>query len=274
MSNAKRHTIVGIITISMCLIFSLIVGIVTSNAVAVVLTSFLTAFLGVLVDIRVSYSDLITNIDPTLTTTYERFRNDKSALFRQVAADKYHETELFFRNLIEGRIEVSDRSKIMEILEFLFVQDAEIKFIVATSYGELDEWVATKSWMTNEQLRLHLRAHQRGVSVERIFLTESTLEDQLLRSACLRQTEHFVTALIGDPRRMSPEMLHRVGNASVYLDRHHNPVYAVRADHHNGSLDKVTYYRDQDHVRRIWDGYCHLRQLAMPYVPEDVQPAQ
>jgi hypothetical protein len=146
-----------------------------------------------------------------------------------------------------------------------------VKSIVATSYGELDEWVTSKSWFTTEHLRLHLQAHHRGVSVERIFLTHVPMNDGVLRAACKQQAEHFVNVLVGDPGRMPPEMLHRVGNASVYLNRRGTPIYAVRADHHNGNLDKVVYYRDQDHVQRIWDGYNRLRQLAVPYIPEDLE---
>jgi hypothetical protein len=269
MPQRRTHIIVGLATLVVCLLLSLIVGVVTSNAVAVVLTSFLTAFLGIMVDLRMSYNDLLHRLSPARITNYERLQNDNSPLFRKMAIEKYRETENFFQNLLEGRIEESDPSRIIRIIEFLLTQDNEVRSISAISYGELDEWVTERSWFTTEHLRLHIQAHDRGVSVERIFLTHLAMDNKLLRDACRQQAEHFVTVRVGDPGRMPPEMLHRAGNAVIYFDRDGDPIYAVRADHHNGKLDKVTYYRDREHVQPIWEACKHIRALARPYKPPD-----
>ena len=218
-----------------------------------------------MVDLRLSYDDVLHKLGTTRVTNYERLQNDRDPLFRKLAIEKHSEAENFFQGLLEDRIEESDPSRIIKIMEFLFTQDNEVRSIAATSYGELEEWVTEKSWFTIEHLRLHIKAHDRGVSVERIFLTRSPMGDKLLNDACREQAEHFVTVLVGNPGRMPPEMLNRVGNAAVYFDRDGNPIYAVRADHHNGRLDKVTYYRDREHVQRIWDAYKHIRSLATPY---------
>jgi hypothetical protein len=265
MSRRKTDVIVGLVTVIVGLVLSLIVGIVTANPVATVLTSFLVVIVGVLVDIRLSTSQLLSEVNPPLIGLFEQFRNDKCELFRTMATEKYDEIGAFFRNLQEDRIEESDPAQIMHILEFLFAKANVVQSIAATSYGEMDEWLEQTSWITSIYLRMQMSAHLRGVKVERIFL-DSKRSSNKLGDVCRLHLGYFVDIKTVDPVGIAPELLHRVGNALVFFDRHRNPVYAARADHHEGKLEKITFYRDQYHIHQINDNFNRIRELADVYV--------
>jgi hypothetical protein len=263
MSQRKIDLVVGVTTLMMCALLSLIVAIITSNAVATLLTSFLVIMLGALVDLRLSSNQLISRASLPVAATYENFRKDKCELFRTLAIEKYDEFEQFLRNMQEDRIEESDVGRVMHILEFLYAKADMVGAISATSYGEIDEWLDKDSWVNSIHLQMQNSAHLRGVHVERIFIAENTRK---LDAVCRLHESHFVSVKIVDPRDVSPELIHRTGNALVFYDRH------------EGALDKITFYRDQDHVEEISNTFEHLRDLASSRpmdlsAPKGTQPA-
>ncbi|MGD0703014.1 MAG: hypothetical protein ABSA02_24405 [Trebonia sp.] len=264
MSQRKTDIFVALVTLSLCLALSLIVAAITSNSVAALLTGFFVLMLGIFIDLRLSSNQLLNEANIPLVGEYQRFREDKCELFRTMAIEKYEEVENFFRNLRENRIEESDPDQIMHILEFLFAKADIVGSIAATSYGELDEWLEETSWVNSIYLQMQTSAHLRGVAVERIFIEADTASGNL-DAVCRLHVQHFIDVKTVRSVDISPDLIPRSGNALVFYDHHGNPVYAAQAAHHEGKLEKIVFFRDQDHVNEINDTYMHIRALAASY---------
>jgi hypothetical protein len=96
LSRRRIDLVIALSTLLVGLVLSIIVGVITSNPSATVLTGFLTVFLGILVDLRIANNELVERVNPPMVSSYEQFKNDGCPLFQKVAIEKYEELEVFF----------------------------------------------------------------------------------------------------------------------------------------------------------------------------------
>lgn len=268
MALSKTDLIVGLVTTIVAFILAVLAEVTLHEITTTVVIAALSVCAGFFADVRIAQHNQARSLPPLLPG-YAELSSGKCQLFSKLADDKYAETIGYFQNLQGDYVELPTLGHAYTVLEYVFRSLDDIKYIYATSHGELDEWKEENSWWATNYRNLHLSAKQRGAVVTRIFIFPRGPEPLELTVLSEHRRRHQDIVKVAVSAQVPPSILPHAGNCMVFADARNRPIYGIRAAHEaEGMFVEAALFRDQHRVNELWDAFKRIDAISAELRPD------
>jgi hypothetical protein len=229
-------------------------------------TNVLNAIQMVATELSTVKGEIATKTGLPFVSKYLELHDGSCPLFKYAAGRVYQKAVHDLNALANQQILITDEADVYDWLQFLF-KLPEIQRIKATSYGEFKEWKAVETWASRDYFELHRMAHQRGATVERIFIVRNEHQAKggdavfIFNHHC---KYHVLVKVVLEGRIRAADLHAR--NCLVFCNERDEPLYALIAQHNREGFQSAVIFGAPAEVEKVTTMYSHIDEEAEPYV--------
>jgi hypothetical protein len=199
-----------------------------------------------------------------VATFYRSLSKNKCLVIKELTEAKYTEIRIFFESLSNGHMLLHDEVDVKIVLNLLYCEP-RVKWIHATSFGELEELRDPYSWSAQSYAKTQEMAIRQKKHIERIFILrreEVGNADDVLRANANAQ----ITVKTAAQQLISPHDFYQANDCLIFLNRRKEPIYCVQATHdESGHFTGATLYFRLENIQPVFDAYLRILAIAEAY---------